>query len=44
MPRWSTAVARGSIPGLGTKIPQAVWHSLKKKAGGGEEERKRVGL
>ena len=34
MPRWSTAVARGSIPGLGTKIPQAVWHSLKKKAGG----------
>ena len=40
MPRWSTTVARGSIPGLGTKIPQAVWHSLKKKKkeGGGRKE------
>ena len=43
MPRWSTTVARGSIPGLGTKIPQAVWHSLKKKKKRGEEERKQAG-
>ena len=26
-----TAVARGSVPGRGTKIPQAAWHSQKAK-------------
>ena len=27
----STAVGMGSLPGQGTKIPQATWHSQKKK-------------
>ena len=41
MPRWPTAVAGGSIPGLGTEIPQAVWRSKEKKKK--KEERKRAG-